>query len=219
MAQALFIGYVMPLQSVPNRSIAVLLSAAAALIPLLQGCAPAVVVGTAYGASVIHERRSASTVLDDEVIEVKAKHLYFQTPEIEQASRISVTSYNYAVLLTGQADSAEVRSRFAEIVSRIPKVSRVYNEVQVGPPISLSQESQDALISSHAKVAIGGGKGVKGFDATRVKVVTEDGVVYLMGLVTREEADTATEVVRRLPGVVRVVKLFEYIEPKAQTSS
>jgi len=200
---------------ISSKSISsMLIMAAAGLAALLQGCAPAVVVGTAYGASVIHERRSASTLLDDELIEVKAKHLYFQTPEVEQASQISITSYNYAVLLTGQADSAAARKQFAEIVSRIPKVTKVYNEVQLGPPISLAQASQDALISSRAKVAIGGGKGVEGFDATRVKVVTENGVVYLMGLVTPEEADTATDVVRRLPGVVRVVKLFEYIEPQ-----
>jgi osmotically-inducible protein OsmY len=179
---------------------------------LLQGCAPAAVVGTAYGASVLHERRSAGTVLDDEVIELKAKHLYYQNPEIEQASRISVTSYNYAVLLTGQAETAAVKQRFAERVSALPMVKQVYNEVQVGPRISLTQEGQDALISSRAKIAIGGGRGIKDFDATRVKIVTEDGVVYLLGLVTRQEAETATDVVRRLPGVKRVVKLFEYID-------
>lgn len=202
----------MPLPPVPNPLAVLLIAATASLAPLLQACAPAVVVGTAYGASIVHERRSASTVLDDEMIEVKAKHLFYQTPEVEQASRISITSYNYQVLLTGQADTADVKKRFAEIVSRLPKVTKIYNEVQIGPPISLARESQDALITSRAKVAIGGGKGVEGFDATRVKVVTEDGIVYLMGLVTREEADTATEVVRRLPGVVRVFRLFEYIQ-------
>lgn len=219
MARALFNGFVMPSLPVSKLITTLLLATTTATVPVLQGCAPAVVVGTAYGASVIHERRSASTVLDDEMIEVKAKHIYFQTPEIQQASRISITSYNYAALLTGQADSAEVRNQFAEIVSRIPKVRKVYNEVSIGAPIPLAQESQDTLITSRAKVAIGGGKGVEGFDATRVKIVTEDGVVYLMGLVTPEEADTATDVVRRLPGVVRVVKMFEYIEPQAAASS
>lgn len=209
----------MPLPPVPNRFATLLIAATVSLVPLLQACAPALVVGTAYGASVVHERRSASTVLDDEMIEVKAKHLFYQTPEVEQASRISITSYNYQVLLTGQADTDEVRKRFAEIASRIPKVAKVYNEVQLGPPITLARESQDALITSRAKVAIGGGKGVKGFDATRVKVVTEDGIVYLMGLVTRKEADTATEVVRRLSGVVRVVRLFEYIQPQQAANS
>jgi osmotically-inducible protein OsmY len=125
-----------------------------------------------------------------------------------------VTSYNYRVLLTGQTDKAEAKAEFAQIVSRIPKVTQVYNEVQVGPRISLAQESEDALITSRAKIAIGGGRGIEGFDATRVKIVTEDGVVYLMGLVTQEEAETTSDTVRRLPGVRRVVRMFEYIEPE-----
>ncbi|MEA3640454.1 MAG: BON domain-containing protein [Lamprobacter sp.] len=208
----------MPLTPALNLLPMLLIALAAGLAPLLQGCAPAVVVGTAYGASVIHERRTAGTILDDEMIELKAKHLFYQNPEIERASRIAITSYNYQVLLTGQADTPGVKKQFAEIVSRIPKVSKVFNEVHIGPRISLAQQSQDALISSRAKIAIGGGKGIQGFDATRVKIVTEDGILYLMGLVTREEADTTTEIVRRLPGVVRVVRLFEYIEPTSASS-
>ena len=201
----------MPSLPKPNWIVLIILTA----VPtagLLQACAPAAVVGTAYGASVLHERRSPGTVVDDEVIELKAKHLFYQDPEIEQASRISVTSYNHAVLLTGQADDAEVRQRFAEVVSGLPLVKKVYNEVEIGPRISLGREGQDALITSRAKIAIGGGQGIEDFDATRVKIVTEDGVVYLMGLVTRQEAETTTDIVRRLPGVKRVVKLFEYID-------
>ncbi|MFW5723874.1 MAG: BON domain-containing protein [Halochromatium sp.] len=201
----------MPLPPLPKTLRVALLASVIGLVPVLQGCAPAAVVGTAYGASVIHERRPASTVLDDEVIELQAKQRFFQHREIRRASRISIISYNYRVLLTGQADNAEVRKRFADIVSRLPKVEQVYNEVRIGPAISLAQRSQDALITSRAKIAIGGGRGIKDFDATRVKVVTEDGVVYLMGLVTREEAETTTELVRRLPGVERVVKMFEFI--------
>lgn len=191
-----------------------LLALALAAALTVQGCAPAAVVGTAYGASVVHERRSPGTVLDDEVIELKAKHLYHQDRAIAEHSRIRVISYNYAVLLVGQADDAAVRRDFAELVRRIPKVERVYNEVQVGPRISLAQKSQDALITSRAKVALGDGRGVEDFDATRVKVVTEGGVVYLMGLVTREEADVTIDVVRRLPGVERVVTFFEYVQPQ-----
>ncbi|MFP4495563.1 MAG: BON domain-containing protein [Halochromatium sp.] len=201
----------MPLPPLPKTLRVALLASVIGLVPVLQGCAPAAVVGTAYGASVIHERRPASTVLDDEVIELQAKQRFFQNREIRRASRISIISYNYRVLLTGQADNAEVRKRFADIVSRLPKVEQVYNEVRIGPAISLARRSRDALITSRAKIAIGGGRGIKDFDATRVKVVTEDGVVYLMGLVTREEAETTTELVRRLPGVERVVKMFEFI--------
>jgi osmotically-inducible protein OsmY len=193
-----------------------LLTAALTLLsaaPLLTACAPTVVVGTAYGASVIHERRPAQVVLDDEVIELKAKHAYHRHPDIANHSRIAITSYNHVALLTGQAESADVSRRYAEIVSRLPKVRRVYNEVVVGERISWTQEGTDTLITSRAKVAIGGGRGIEDFDATRIKVVTEDGVVYLMGLVTVEEAEVTTEVVRRLPGVTRVVKLFEYVQP------
>jgi len=188
-------------------------------LPLLGGCAPAVVVGTAYGATVVHERRSPQTVLDDEWIELQGKKLYYENRDIDKQSRMTITSYNYVALLTGQADNAEVSQRYAQMISQIPKVRKVYNEVSIGPRISLAQESTDALITSRAKIAIGGGRGIEDFDATRIKVVTEDGVVYLMGLVTPEEADVTADVVRRLPGVERVVKMFEYVQPKQQARS
>jgi len=188
-------------------------------LPLLGGCAPAVVVGTAYGATVVHERRSPQTVLDDEWIELQGKKLYYENRDIDKQSRMTITSYNYVALLTGQADNAEVSQRYAQMISQIPKVRKVYNEVSIGPRISLAQESTDALITSRAKIAIGGGRGIEDFDATRIKVVTEDGVVYLMGLVTPEEADVTADVVRRLPGVERVVKMFEYVQPKQQAKS
>jgi len=188
-------------------------------LPLLGGCAPAVVVGTAYGATVVHERRSPQTVLDDEWIELQGKKLYYENRDIDKQSRMTITSYNYVALLTGQADNAEVSQRYAQMISRLPKVRKVYNEVSIGPRISLAQESTDALITSRAKIAIGGGRGIEDFDATRIKVVTEDGVVYLMGLVTPEEADVTADVVRRLPGVERVVKMFEYVQPKQQARS
>jgi len=192
---------------------------AAGTAPLLGGCGPALVAGTAYGATVIHERRPPQVVLDDEVIELQAKHLYLQNRDVADHSRIAVTSYNHVVLLTGQADSAEVAHQFAEQVSRLPKVRRIYNEVEIGPRISLSQEGKDALITSRAKIAVGGGRGIEDFDATRIKVVTEDGVVYLMGLVTRKEGEVTADVVRRLPGVKRVVKIFEYVQPERTSAA
>jgi len=188
-------------------------------LPLLGGCAPAVVVGTAYGATVVHERRSAQTIVDDEWIELQGKTLYYQNRDIDRQSRMTITSYNHVALLTGQADNAEVSQRYAQMISQLPKVRKVFNEVSIGPRISLAQESTDALITSRAKIAIGGGRGIEDFDATRIKVVTEDGVIYLMGLVTPEEADVTADVVRRLPGVKRVVKMFEYVQPKQQARS
>jgi osmotically-inducible protein OsmY len=93
-------------------------------------------------------------------------------------------------------------------------VERVIDELTVGPPIGLQRQAEDPYLTSRAQHALSN-INMPGFDVTRVKVVTEDGVVYLMGLVTQEEGDAAAEKVRFVPGVVRVVKLFEYIEPKA----
>jgi len=183
-----------------------------AMLPL-GGCAPMAVMGTAMGARVVHDRRPAQTVLDDEVIETRAMILFFQHQDIAGRSRIRASSFNHRVLLTGQADDPAVARRFAELISALPKVREVYNEVEIGPRAGLTQQATDAGISARANVAIGGGRGLEGFDMTRVKIITENGVVFLMGLVTPEEGDLTADVVRRLPGVNRVVKVFEYIDP------
>jgi len=180
---------------------------------LLAGCAPAVVVvgAATYGAAVAHDRRSAQTILDDETIEIRAKTIFYQDREVSRRSRIRTVSFNYTVLLAGQADTAEVSQRFAEQVARIPKVERVYNEVVIGRRIGLAQQSRDAMIATRANIAIASVP-IKDFDPTRVKFIVEDGTVFLMGLVTPEEGDATAEKVRRLPGVNRVVKIFDYID-------
>lgn len=180
----------------------------------LTGCAPAVVaVGAAtYGAAVVHDRRSAQTVLDDESIEIQAKAMVVQDPTMAGRSRVRIVSFNHTVLLAGQADDAEISRAFAERVAGLPKVVRVYNELEIGPRISLGQQSQDAMISTRGNVALASVP-IEGFDPTRVKVIAENGTVFLMGLVTPEEADASAEKIRRLPGVTRVVKLFDYLDP------
>jgi len=182
--------------------------------PLMQGCGPAVVAGIAVGASVVHDRRTATTVYEDQQIELQAAAEHFKDPNLRAHSRISVTSYNHVVLLTGQADTEEIRQLFAERVSRLPEVRRVVDEVSVGPFASLASESEDALITSRVKFDLTQ-IDVSGFDPTRVKVVTEAGIVYLMGLVTPAEADAAVEKARYVPGVRKVVKVFEYISAVA----
>ncbi len=179
-------------------------------IPLLHGCAAVVVGGVAAGASVMHERRNAQVVLEDEYIEQSAAQRLRDNPDIKLRSRISTTSYNHLVLLTGQAETEDIRDRFAQKVARLPKVKKVMNEVTVGPMASFSQESEDTLITSRVKIALTD-TDIEGFDPTRVKVVTEDGVVFLMGLVYPAEADDAAERARYVPGVAKVVKIFEYI--------
>ncbi|WP_295881163.1 BON domain-containing protein [uncultured Thiohalocapsa sp.] len=179
----------------------------------LSGCGPMVVAGATYSAAVVYDRRSAGVVIDDEVIELQARDAYFKNPDISERSQLKATSYNHTVLITGQAETAQIADRYARLVAQLPKVKQVYNEAEVGPMIGVGQMGKDAMLTSRAKLAIQSIK-LPGFDALRVKVVTENGVVYLMGLVTPEEADATAEKVRRIPGVQRVVKIFEYIDPQ-----
>jgi osmotically-inducible protein OsmY len=177
---------------------------------LLSGCAAVLVGGAAVGtAAVIHDRRDYTDILKDQEIEIRAARALRRDSLVDGNSRISVTSYNRKVLLTGQAQDRKVAARATELVREMPKVELVIDEIVIGPNISMSQESQDTWLTSQSKLALAKVK-IPGFDPTRVKVVTEDSVVFLMGLVSPEEGDAAAEQIRYVPGVARVVKLFEY---------
>ena len=179
------------------------------------GCAPLVVGGAAVsGASAIHDRRPAQTILDDRQIELAASQALFQDRALALDARITVTSYNRSVLLTGQAESAELARRASDRISRLPKVARVIDEIRVGPRIAMSRQSEDIYIASRAKLELAS-VGLPDFDPTRVKIVVEDGTLYLLGLVTPREADVVAERVRYVSGVRKVIKLFEYWTPNA----
>jgi osmotically-inducible protein OsmY len=180
------------------------------IISQLSGCATAVVGGAATGAAVVYDRRTAPTVLEDQNIEIKAMKQLFDNPEIRKQSNISITSYNHKVLLTGEADTRDISRDYANLVSRIPEVQKVYNEVIIGPSGSMLDRSNDTYLTSKVKAALFG-TGIEGFNPTRVKVVTSQGTVYLMGLVTAQEAAAAAEKARFVTGVLKVVKLFDYI--------
>jgi len=203
----------MPLRSTdrgwPARA-GVLVLAACSLPAALGGCAAAIVAGVATGAAVVHDRRPTGTVLADEMIELQAMHLLHEHPEIAGRSSISIDSYDLVVLLTGQAQTAEVRDRFAGMVAGLPKVEKVVNEVRIGPSLDLSAASHDLYLASRCKLAIAN-VNLPGFDPLRVQVISASGKVYLRGLVTAKEAQAAVEQVRYVPGVTEVVKLFEYL--------
>lgn len=202
----------MPLPPIPHRDLNFPAGGLTLLLSLtvaLSGCAPLIVGGAMVGASAIYDRRPSQVVLEDQQIELTAIHQLLQDPAIQGHSRIAVTSYNRTVLLTGQAESADVVRQAIDHVSRLPKVARVIDELTVGPNTDLMRQSEDVYITSRAKLAMTA-VDLPEFNATRIKVVTENGVVYLLGLVSPAEADAATEQVRYVPGVKRVVKLFEY---------
>ena len=186
--------------------------AAALMLTVLSGCGAAVVGGVAGGAAVAHDRRTAGTFIEDQNIYLKSLQIRRDHPQLAEELNATVTSYNLHVLLTGQAADAESARRFAELVARIPRVQRVYNEIQVAAEGTWTDAARDAYLTKKVQLALFDVE-IEDFDPTRVKVVTSLENVYLMGLLTPEEAETVTEKARRVNGVKKVVKLFEYIEP------
>ncbi len=180
------------------------------LAALLGGCGAVVVGGVATGAAVAHDRRTTGTVVEDKEITLRALDILRDHPDIAQRSNISITTYNLKVLLTGQAQNAEDVKRFATMVAELPRVEHVFNEVTIGAEATWGDAANDAYLTGRVKLALFDVK-LKGFDPLRVKVTTSKGTVYLMGLVTRAEAEAVTDTVRYISGVEKVVRLFDYI--------
>jgi osmotically-inducible protein OsmY len=173
----------------------------------LLGCAAAVVGGAAVGTSVALDRRTAGVYVSDQEIELKALERLSQAYP-QKTSSISATSYNKQVLLTGQVPDEATRDGAAKLVQAIPDVRAVFNELSVGPVSSLSTQASDTTATSNVKARLLGREGVP---SNSIKVVTEAGTVYLMGLLTPAEAKAAAEVARSTSGVSKVVTLFEVV--------
>jgi osmotically-inducible protein OsmY len=178
---------------------------------VLSGCAPVVVGGAATTASVAHDRRTTGSVVEDQAIEIRIHNRLNEDTEIDQQTHINVTSYDGIVLLSGEAPSEALRSRAGQIARDTEKVRRVHNEIQIAAPSSMMTRSSDSWITTKVKSSLFGVK-IEGFDPTTVKVVTENGTVFLMGLVSKAEAEAATTYARGVSGVQRIVKLFEYLD-------
>jgi osmotically-inducible protein OsmY len=186
-----------------------LLYAALAAVALsqLQGCAAVAVGGAAVGASMATDRRTAGVYVSDQEIELRAmENLGEAFPQ--KTNSISATSYNRQVLLTGQVADEATRNRATEVIKAIPDVRNVFNELAISAVTSYTTDASDATITSNVKALLLQDERSPG---TKIKVVTEAGVVYLMGLVTQAEAAAATEITRKASGVTKVVTLFEYI--------
>ena len=189
----------------PGRRVATLLLAAA-LGGALVGCAP-LVVGAAVGTGLVaSDRRTSGTQVEDEAIELKAGNRIDET--LGTRVRVSVTSYNRLVLLTGEVANEADRQRVQQLVSGVDKVRSVVNELGITNSPTLSQRTSDAVTTGKVKAGL---VDQRELSAQSIKVVTERGTVYLMGLVTRREADLATAVARDTGGVKAVVRIFEYL--------
>lgn len=183
-------------------------------VPAIQGCAGVVAAGAAAGA-VAQDRRTPGTYIDDQLIERGMLSAMRKDEALWSRIHVNATSINGRVLLTGEAPGESLRSRVHDVAREagrnVPGIREIQNMIVVAAPSSLLSRSNDSLITSKVKAALFGNRALN-LKALHVKVVTERRTVYLMGLLTRDEAEQATEIARRVAGVRRVVKFMEYIE-------
>ena len=178
------------------------------VLPALQGCFPVVAAGVTTGVLAVVDRRSVGTQTEDETIEWKARARVGE--KLKNNTHFNFTSYNRRVLISGEVPSAEVKAEAERIVAAVPNVQGVYNELIVGPVSSFPDRSNDSFITSKVKSrSLDNAK----FSAVHLKVVTEAGTAFLMGLLTQTEAHAALDVARTTSGVRKVVNLIEIITP------
>ena len=157
-----------------------------------------------------HGTRTFGSTIDDQLIETKVVvNVNKADTAIESDGRIVATSYNGVVLLAGQVPRGDLIARAGEAAKQVQRVKVVHNELTAGPRLSLLARNQDGLITANLKTRLLTDGTIPG---SRIKVVTEAGVVYLMGLVTQQEADLAVQQAQQIGGVQRIVKLFEYLD-------
>ena len=191
-----------------KKSLLISLLLAATLLPSLQGCIPFIAAGATAGALATFDRRTLGTQTEDETIEWKASALVNE--KLGDKAHINFTSYNRKVLLTGEVPTNEAKAEAERLVLSVNHVQSVYNELLIRPVSSFSDRSNDSFITSKVKSrSVDSGK----FNPVHVKVITEAGTVFLLGMVTQLEANSAIQVARTTAGAKTVVNLLEIITP------
>lgn len=178
----------------------------AVLTPLIAACVPVAAIGVGTGALVLSDRRPTETFIADEAIETRTVNRINEA--YGDKVHVNVTSFNRAVLLTGEVPSEAAKAEAERIAGKVPNVRAVTNELLVAGHSSFGGRSNDSYITSKVKARfIDAGK----FATNHVKVVTEAGTVHLLGLVTQREADAAVDIARTTGGVLKVVRIFEIV--------
>lgn len=184
------------------------LAASAAFSMLsLSGCVPIIAGGVGAGILMAEDRRTSGTYLMDQEIEMKAGSTIGEN--MGEKSHVNITSFNRRVLLTGEVPNAEVRAKIEELTKAVPNVREINNELIIGEASSFASRSKDTFITTKVKTRF---LDDKRFSINHVKVVTESGTVFLMGMVQFQEGNAAGEIAARTGGVEKVVKVFEYID-------
>jgi osmotically-inducible protein OsmY len=180
--------------------------AAAAVALSLGGCAALVVGGAVATGMVATDRRTTGVQIEDQSIELKALTRIRDT--VGERGHVNVTSYNRMVLMSGEAATEADRTALEQAIAKVENVRSTVNELAVMAPSTLSARSNDTLVTSKVKASF---VDAKDLQANAIKVVTERGVVYLMGRVTEREANRAADVARGVAGVAKVVKVFDVL--------
>jgi osmotically-inducible protein OsmY len=174
---------------------------------LLQSCFTA--TGTAVaGAAVIYKRKVIEDYISDQTIESGINNAYFNNGELWQQNRIIVTCVNRIVLLTGEVRNQALLKKALALANTVPGIQKIYNQISISTPVSLFQQMQDAAITIIIKLKM---LGAENFDPSNIKVVTNNNVVYLIGVVTPEQSDRSSKISSNTSGVSKVVKVFQYI--------
>ena len=173
----------------------------------LQGCFPVVAAGVGTGVVLAQDRRSKDAFIEDQRLEIRVSNLIYK--EFKGAMHINVTSFNQKILLTGEVPEEYTSIEIGKLVASVENVRAVHNELTITVNRSLVSRSNDSLITSNIKLRF---LNNRNFNAEHVKVVTEGGTVFLLGIVNHAEAAASVEIASTTKGVLSVVKLFEYLD-------
>lgn len=189
----------------PLKKLAILLGATI----FLQGCVAAVIGGGAIAAKVATDPRTTGTQIDDETLEFKVENAVEKDAQIKAEGRVNAVSYNGRVLLIGQVPNSDVKDTATALAKGVKGVNEVYNELTVSSKISFAQISKDSWLTTQVKSKMFVDGRVK---ATDVKVISENGEVFLLGNVTQSQANVAADIASKISGVKKVIKVFKYLD-------
>lgn len=192
--------------NMPFRRAGLTLLVLASTLGTLTACMPLMMGGAVVGGMVATDRRTSGTVLEDEGIEIRAKSRIGDS--LGDRGHVNVTSYNRQLLITGEVPSAQDKQLVEQVAAGVDNVRNIVNELAVMGNTTFTQRSSDALVTSRVKANL---VDAKDLFANAFKITTERGITYVMGRVTQREAKRATEVISGTSGVLRVVRMLEYI--------
>ncbi|MDH5433145.1 MAG: BON domain-containing protein [Gammaproteobacteria bacterium] len=178
------------------------------IIFTLTSCSALVISGAATGVDSSQDRRTLSTQIQDEKNELSAIKSLLSEEHIRSNSNISVVSFNNIILIIGQANTEELKQEISDKLREIVKVGRIFNQIRVAEPTGFSDRRYDDYLTTKIKSSM---LFASDLPSSKIKVVTENSEVFLMGMVTRTEAKLATDIARKTAGVTKVITLFEYI--------